>query len=174
MNTTCIVLDEAHNTSAASYQKIIDYFKPRFWLGMTATPERTDDFGSLYSYLIIILFMRSDYSRHWKKTFSAHSITFGSYNDLDSEGDADVDSAEKQGRDFQVFNRLPAMSGQIMSSNKLITTVIPGDRVKGLIFCSSVLEAQELSETFNKRGGGFRTLLSVRILRKTGRKRLTA
>jgi len=27
-----------------SYQKIVDYFEPKFLLGMTATPERTDDF----------------------------------------------------------------------------------------------------------------------------------
>ena len=39
-----IGIDEAHRTGAASYQKIMDYFEPEFWLGMTASPERTDDF----------------------------------------------------------------------------------------------------------------------------------
>ena len=39
-----IVIDEAHRTGANSYQKIMSYFKPDFWLGMTASPERTDDF----------------------------------------------------------------------------------------------------------------------------------
>ena len=37
-----IVIDETHRASAASYQKIIAHFKPKFLLGMTATPERTD------------------------------------------------------------------------------------------------------------------------------------
>ena len=41
---TCIILDEAHRTGAESYQKIMSYFKPEFWLGMTASPERTDSF----------------------------------------------------------------------------------------------------------------------------------
>ncbi len=36
--------DEARRTGAESYQNIMDYFKPTFWLGMTASPERTDDF----------------------------------------------------------------------------------------------------------------------------------
>ena len=40
-----ITLDEAHHSTAGSYQRVIDYFNPRFLLGMTATPERTDKFN---------------------------------------------------------------------------------------------------------------------------------
>ena len=39
-----IIIDEAHRTGAASYQNIMQYFTPKFWLGMTASPERTDAF----------------------------------------------------------------------------------------------------------------------------------
>ena len=39
-----IIIDEAHRTGAASYQNIMQYFTPRFWLGMSASPERTDAF----------------------------------------------------------------------------------------------------------------------------------
>ena len=42
-----LVLDEVHHAAAPSYQKIMSYFKPEFWLGMTATPDRTDD-GNIY------------------------------------------------------------------------------------------------------------------------------
>lgn len=35
--------DEAHHSSAASYKRIMDYFIPRLWLGMTATPDKRDD-----------------------------------------------------------------------------------------------------------------------------------
>jgi len=37
-----IVIDETHRAEAATYQKVMSYFKPFFMLGMTATPERTD------------------------------------------------------------------------------------------------------------------------------------
>ena len=37
-----IVVDEFHHAAAGSYRKVIDYFEPRFLLGLTATPERTD------------------------------------------------------------------------------------------------------------------------------------
>lgn len=37
-----IVVDEFHHAAAATYRKLIDYFEPKFLLGLTATPERTD------------------------------------------------------------------------------------------------------------------------------------
>ncbi|ETT05718.1 type III restriction enzyme, res subunit domain protein [Fusobacterium sp. CM21] len=39
-----ICIDEVHRAGAESYKKIMDYFKPKFWFGMTASPERTDGF----------------------------------------------------------------------------------------------------------------------------------
>lgn len=38
-----LIIDEAHHASADTYQKVLSYFKPKFILGLTATPERTDD-----------------------------------------------------------------------------------------------------------------------------------
>ena len=38
-----IIIDEAHHSSAESYKKIMDYFTPKLWLGMTATPDKRDD-----------------------------------------------------------------------------------------------------------------------------------
>mgnify|MGYP000353492753 CR=1 FL=1 len=37
-----IIVDEFHHASAPSYRLILNYFQPRFLLGLTATPERTD------------------------------------------------------------------------------------------------------------------------------------
>ena len=37
-----IVVDEFHHAAAESYQAILDYFRPTYLLGMTATPERVD------------------------------------------------------------------------------------------------------------------------------------
>ena len=38
-----LIVDEAHHAAAETYQKILAYFAPRFTLGLTATPERTDE-----------------------------------------------------------------------------------------------------------------------------------
>jgi superfamily II DNA or RNA helicase len=37
-----IIIDEFHHAAAATYRRLIDHFQPRFLLGLTATPERTD------------------------------------------------------------------------------------------------------------------------------------
>ena len=37
-----IIADEAHRAFSDSYKMVLDYFEPKFLLGMTATPERTD------------------------------------------------------------------------------------------------------------------------------------
>jgi superfamily II DNA or RNA helicase/diadenosine tetraphosphate (Ap4A) HIT family hydrolase len=37
-----IIIDEFHHAAATTYRRIIDYFEPKFLLGLTATPERMD------------------------------------------------------------------------------------------------------------------------------------
>ncbi len=37
-----IIIDEVHHISASSYRPILNYFKPKVLLGLTATPERMD------------------------------------------------------------------------------------------------------------------------------------
>jgi SOS-response transcriptional repressor LexA/CheY-like chemotaxis protein len=38
-----VVVDEVHHATAPSYQRILDHLEPRFVLGLTATPERSDE-----------------------------------------------------------------------------------------------------------------------------------
>jgi superfamily II DNA or RNA helicase len=37
-----IIIDEFHHAEAKTYRRLIEYFTPKFLLGLTATPERTD------------------------------------------------------------------------------------------------------------------------------------
>lgn len=37
-----IIIDECHHGTAATYKKVLNYFKPDFTLGLTATPDRAD------------------------------------------------------------------------------------------------------------------------------------
>lgn len=37
-----LIVDECHHAAANTYQKIFTYFHPKFILGLTATPERSD------------------------------------------------------------------------------------------------------------------------------------
>ncbi|WP_298718375.1 DEAD/DEAH box helicase family protein [uncultured Oceanisphaera sp.] len=37
-----IIVDEFHHATAPTYRRLLDHFRPRFLLGLTATPDRTD------------------------------------------------------------------------------------------------------------------------------------
>jgi hypothetical protein len=75
--------DEFHHASATSYRKILDYFKPKFLLGLTATPHRMDkkdvfeicDFNVPYE---VGLF--SAINRDWLVPFSYYGIYDGQVN----------------------------------------------------------------------------------------------
>jgi superfamily II DNA or RNA helicase/HKD family nuclease len=57
-----IILDEAHHGEAMTYQKVLDYFQPKFLLGMTATPERSSIAKNQDNKEYIDLFKRFDYN----------------------------------------------------------------------------------------------------------------
>ncbi|MEA3410835.1 MAG: DEAD/DEAH box helicase family protein, partial [Pseudomonadota bacterium] len=38
----CVVVDEFHHAAAPTYRRLLAHFEPRFMLGLTATPDRTD------------------------------------------------------------------------------------------------------------------------------------
>lgn len=140
-----IIIDEAHRIGAKSYQEIMDYFKPKFWLGMSASPERTDDFDVYAAFDHNIAYeirLQQALEENLLCPFHYFGIT-----DFLTDGNE---------TDFTDFNYL--------TSNQRVDYIIEqtnyygysGERVKGLMFCSSKKEAAALSERLNLRG--YRTL----------------
>ena len=151
----CIVLDEAHHSSADTYQKVMHYFHPKLWLGMTATPDKRDDnvegrnIYEIFNYQIAYeirlqqameedmlcpfhYFGISDISMVDEKVIKARSLTERDFNQLTS--DERVRHIVEQANYYGYS----------------------GDRVKGLVFCSRIDESIELSAKFNALG--YRTI----------------
>ena len=140
-----IIIDEAHRIGAKSYQEIMDYFNPKFWLGMSASPERTDDFDVYAAFDHNIAYeirLQQALEENLLCPFHYFGIT-----DFLTNGNE---------TDFTDFNYL--------TSNQRVDYIIEqtnyygysGERVKGLMFCSSKKEAAALSERLNLRG--YRTI----------------
>lgn len=145
-------IDEVHHASAPSYKKVMDYFKPDFWLGMTATPDRTDD-GNIYELFDhnIAYEIRLQQAMEHDLLcpfhyFGIHDIVFEAGEDADEL----IKKADKG--DYSVFNRLTSDSRVDYIIEQASYYGYSGDRVKGLMFCSSVKEAAELSQKLNERG----------------------
>lgn len=77
-----IVVDEFHHACASSYRKLIKHFEPRFLLGLTATPERTDG-GNLLALCQENLVYRCDLREGIRRDLLSPFHYFGVPDDVD-------------------------------------------------------------------------------------------
>lgn len=137
-----IIIDEVHKAGANSYQKIVNYFNPKFLLGMTATPERSDDFDifKMFNYNIA-------YEIRLQQALEEDLLCPFHYFGV---SDVTIDGIELD--DKTDFKYLVAEERVKHIIDKINFYGYCGERVKGLIFCSDKKEAKELSDMFNKKG----------------------
>ncbi|WP_143317463.1 DEAD/DEAH box helicase [Clostridium sp. HBUAS56017] len=137
-----IIIDEVHRAGAISYQKIANYFEPKFLLGMTATPERTDDFDIFKMFDHNIAYeirLQQALEEDLLCPFHYFGIT-----DISIDGNTLDDNTDfKHLVDDQRVNHI---------LDKINFYGYCGNKVNGLIFCSNKKEAKELSNKFNERG----------------------
>ena len=137
-----IIIDESHRSGADSYLRLIEYFEPKFLLGMTATPERTDgnDIFQLFDHNIAYeIRLNRAMEEDMLSSFHYYGVTdlFIDNNEIDNKSDFNsLISTERVDRLIEKAN--------FYGSDNGIT--------RGLVFCSRKKEAIELSSLFNKNG----------------------
>lgn len=137
-----IIIDEVHKVGAYTYQELVHYFHPQFLLGMSATPERNDQFDiyKMFHYNIayeIRLQQAMEYDLLCP--FHYYGIT-----DLNIDGISIDDKSD--------FNLLINEKRIDYIIEKIEEYGYSGEKVHGLIFVSRKQEAIELSNLFNQRG----------------------
>ena len=142
-----IICDEVHHASS-SLQKIVDYFSPKFVLGMTATPDRTDDFD-VYKLFHNNIAYEIRLKQAMEHNFLCPFHYFGITDIAFEEEPSKLVDVHDLGR---IFNRLVDDHRVDYIIEKINLYGYSGKRVKGLMFCSSIHEAEVLSEKFNKKG----------------------
>lgn len=137
-----IVIDEAHRTGSSGYQRIMEHFRPGFYLGMTATPTRTDgyDVFALFNHVIAFQITLQDaLANDMLAPFHYFGIADLKIND------EDVD-------DPNLFSRLTSEERVRHITSKIEQYTVNKSRRRGLIFCNRNDEAAELSRRFNQLG----------------------
>ncbi len=137
-----IIIDESHRSSADSYLRLMNYFNPKFLMGMTATPERTDgnDIFSLFDHNIAY---EIRLNRAMEEDMLSEFHYFG-ITDLSVD-----DEVVEDLRDFR-----------FLSSDERVDRIIEKAKIygsdngitRGLVFCSRNEESQNMSLKFNERG----------------------
>lgn len=151
----CIVLDEAHHSPANTYQKVMEYFKPKLFLGMTATPDKRDD-GEASKNVYELFHYQIAYEIRLQQAMEEDLLCPFHYfgiSDISVVTDEQMKARNISEEDF----------GKLTSDERVRHVIeqakyygYSGERVKGLIFCSRNRECEELSAKFNELG--YRTI----------------
>ena len=136
-----ILIDEAHRAAAPSYQRIFAKFKPQFWLGMTATPERMDDQDvyRLFDYNLA-------YEIRLREALEEKMLAPFHYVGVE---DYEVDGATID--ETTNLRRLLAPERVDYVLKQLDYYGYCGSQAKGLVFCSRQEEARKLAQAFSER-----------------------
>lgn len=137
-----ILVDEAHRAGSQTYQKVLNYFQPNFLLGMTATPERMDQFNlyELFDYNIAYE-IRLQQALDEKMLCPFHYLGIADY--------------EQNGQLVKDVDQLQWLVSEERVDYILKETAYygySGDVLQGLIFCSRKDEAELLSKLLTAKG----------------------
>lgn len=148
-----IIVDEFHHAAAPTYQRLLEHYKPKVLLGLTATPERMDG-KSVLSYfddrIAAEIRLPDAIDRKLLCPFQYFGVT--------DTVDLNELKWTRGGYDRTELSNLYTMNALVAerradsivrSIQKYVTDI---DDVKGLGFCVSVAHANFMAEHFNKWG----------------------
>ncbi len=137
-----IVFDEVHHIVANCGQKIFQYFKPEFLLGLTATPERLDQkdvFGIFDNNVSFEMRLKDALINDLVVPFHYYGIR-DEFADYSSENKSIIAKEISKGENIDFIAR------QIDKYKK------KNEKLKAIAFCSSIQHAQSMAERFNDYG----------------------
>lgn len=140
-----VVVDEFHHASAATYRRLLDHFTPRFLLGLTATPERTDG-GDLLALCGENEVYRCDLAEGIRRGLLSQFDYFGVPDDVDYE------QIPWKSNRFDEEALTSAVATQRRAENALEQLDRRGGS-RTLAFCVSQRHADFMEEFASTRGG---------------------
>lgn len=152
-----ILVDEVHHAGAETYQKIMNYFQPKFYLGMTATPDRNDDFNvfKLFNYNIAYE-IRLPQALEEDMLCPFHYVGISDYTFKDNRVNEAIDSYNNEKGNHKNEQKIVEQ----LSSQERVKYILDqtryygysGDVLHGLIFCSGVAESVSLAKELTRQG----------------------
>ena len=140
-----IVIDEFHHAAAGNYKNIIDYFQPKFMLGLTATPERLDNkdvFALCDNNTAYEVRLKSAINKGWLVPFRYYGI----YDEMVNYESIDYKNGKYDDKQLEEALMINKRADLIIANyNKY-----KSERALG--FCSSRRHAEFMAEYFSSKG----------------------
>ena len=154
-----ILVDEVHHAGGATYQTLLNYFKPAFFLGMTATPERNDDFNifELFNYQVAYEIRLQDALEEGMLC----PFHYVGVQDFEFSADSDQATIDEFNATWAKKADTKDLTGRVLellSSHDRVAYILQateyygysGDTLHGLVFCASVAEAEAMATEFTR------------------------
>lgn len=149
-----VLIDEVHRAAAPSYQRLIEHLRPRFLLGLTATPERSDGTS---------IFELFDYNVPYEIRLGA-ALDQGMLAPFHYYGVADITFEDGVSTtDTTPLSRLVSRERVDYVLQAIERYGQAGVSPRGLIFCSRKEETRELVRDLNQRKLNGRLLRTVAL-----------
>jgi superfamily II DNA or RNA helicase/HKD family nuclease len=139
-----IIIDEFHHAAADSYQRVLDYFEPRFLLGITATPDRNDN-KDVHAICDGNVAFRLDFLEAINRRWLAPFKYFGVYDETD------YSQITWLGNRYDEEELLLVQLKEDLAE-KILRAWVNRKQTRSLGFCSSIRQADFLSNYFNQHG----------------------
>lgn len=148
-----IVIDETHHASAYTYQNLLDYYKPKILLGLTATPERADG-KDIFKYFNHRVSAEIRLPEAIERSLLCPFHYFGVSDSIDYSGITWECGKYKESElnDILTINERSAktrVNTILQAIEKYITDI---EETKGIGFCISKNHAIYMSNQFNNSG----------------------
>lgn len=140
-----IIIDEFHHAVAGNYQNILNYFKPKFLLGLTATPDRLDnkDVLAICDYnLVYDAPLRKAINQGWLVPFRYYGI----YDDTVNYNDVTYQNGKYQSKSLEEALAINKRGELVLSHYRKYISK------RALGFCSSKRHADFMAEFFTSNG----------------------
>lgn len=141
-----IVIDEAHHSTSPSYSKVLNYFKPKFLLGMTATPERCDK-GSVFDVFDnnVAVEIRLNEALENELIVPFHYFGITDIDDVNYK-DINLDDIPKVAEKLMINSRVDFII------DKMNFYGFDGTSQKTIGFCVNKAHAEYMANKFNEKG----------------------
>jgi superfamily II DNA or RNA helicase len=142
-----IVVDESHHAQAETYRPTIEYFRPKFLLGKTATPDREDgkNIRDLFGAPSVTLSLEEAIARKYLSDIDYKLMTVGTasrdaINELKRRVQAGERITLRELNDNIFIERLDADIADDILSYK----------AQGIIFCTDIKQAEGMAKLLKK------------------------
>lgn len=143
-----IIIDEFHHAAANSYQVLLNYYKPKILLGLTATPERMDGKSiEVYfdNHISAEIRLYDALNRKLLSPFQYFGVTdIVDYSEIAwKKGYYDISDLSKK------LNSKERGDLAVYAVNKYVRSI---EEIIGLGFCASIEQAEFMANHFNEYG----------------------